>query len=143
MQPEHIGLIERSHYNFCIGEERVKYTFPVNSLIESGAKMIFGSDYPIVELNPMLEIYRAVSRMAEDQKPWNEKEAISVTNALKAYTTNAAYSAFKENELGTLEVGKLADIIVIDRNIFVVPPEEIKTAKVKLTIMDGRVIYEE
>jgi predicted amidohydrolase YtcJ len=62
---------------------------------------------------------------------------------LKAYTTNAAYSAFKENELGTLEVGKLADIIVIDRNIFVVPPEEIKTAKVKLTIMDGRVIYEE
>ena len=105
--------------------------------------MIFGSDYPIVELNPMLEIYRAVSRIAKDKKTWNEKEKISIANALKAYTINAAFSAFKEKEMGTLEVGKLADIIMLDRNLFAIPIEEIKDAKVKLTIMDGRVVYED
>ncbi|WP_026574222.1 amidohydrolase [Bacillus sp. UNC438CL73TsuS30] len=143
MQPEHMGLIERNHYVSCIGKGREPYTFPVKSLMETGATLILGTDYPIVELNPMFELYRAVSRVSGDGKPWNESEAVSLASALKAYTANAAYGVFKENDLGTLEQGKLADLIVLDRNLFNVPVSEIKDTKVKLTMMDGEIVFED
>ncbi|MFJ8235561.1 amidohydrolase [Ureibacillus sp. NPDC094379] len=142
MQPEHMGLIERNHYILCIGKAREKYTFALKSLVENGAKVMLGTDYPIVELNPMLEIYRAVTRIAGDHKPWNEGESITITQALKAYTIDAAYGVFREKELGTIEEGKWADLIVLDRNLFTITPSEIKEAKVILTMMDGEIIFE-
>lgn len=141
MQPEHMGLINKSHYFSCIGE-RQHYTFAVRSLLDAGAKVVLNTDYPVVSFNPMLEIYRAVTRSAKNGERFNGKEAITLAEALKAYTETAAYGVFREDELGTLEAGKLADLIVLDRDLFNVPAEQIKDAKVVLTIMDGKVVFE-
>ncbi|MGD8189442.1 amidohydrolase [Brevibacillus ginsengisoli] len=141
MQPDHMGLINKNHYFSCLGE-RQQYTFAVRSLLDAGAKVVLNTDYPIVTLNPMMEIYRTVTRSANDGGLFNEKEAITLAEALKAYTATAAYGVFREGELGTLEAGKLADLVVLDRDLFNVPAEQIKDSNVELTIMDGKVVYE-
>jgi hypothetical protein len=107
--------------------------------------MAFGTDFPVVELSPMAEIYRAVTRVHNDRKPdggWNPDEKITLAEALRDYTFGSAYGGFREHELGTLEKGKLADVVVLDRNLFNVSVEEIRDAKVRLTVMDGNVVFE-
>ncbi|WP_369419505.1 amidohydrolase family protein [Lentibacillus daqui] len=74
---------------------------------------------------------------------WNPDEKIILVEALRDYTIGSAYGGFREHELGTLEKGKLADVIVLDRNLFAVPVEEIKEAKVELTVMDGEVVFQD
>ncbi|RNB83333.1 amidohydrolase [Brevibacillus fluminis] len=142
IQPEHMGLVNRQHYLTRIGDERYGCTFPIQTLKQAGANLVFGTDYPIVSLNPMLEIYRAVTRTGGDGQPWNEAEQIPLADALRAYTAGGAYGVFREQELGTLEAGKLADIIVLDRNLFAVSEDEIAQAGVVLTMMDGQVVFE-
>lgn len=143
MQPHHLALIDQSVYLSRLGEKRHQLTFMINSLKKAGARLAFGSDFPVTEINPFLEIYRAVTRVDFSGKAvWNSEEKISLSETLKAYTYGPAYGAFRENELGTLEAGKLADIIVLDRNLFTVPAEEILKTEVTLTILDGKVIYE-
>ncbi|NOU74461.1 amidohydrolase family protein [Paenibacillus sp. LMG 31458] len=141
MQPEHMELINKSHYFSCIGD-RDKYTFAIRSLLDAGAKVVLNTDYPVVSLNPLLEIYRAVTRVVGKGELFNESEAITLAETLKAYTSTAAYGVFREDELGTLEEGMLADLIVIDCDLFNVPTESIKDAKVELTVMDGKVVFE-
>lgn len=149
MQPEHMAASKEfadNAYLARLGQEREPFTWPIKTLLTSGATLAFGSDFPIVELNPLTEIYRAVTRLHNDGLPeggWNPSERITLAEALKAYTLGPAYGTFREHELGTLEVGKLADIIVLDQNLFQFPSEMIRETKVILTIMDGRVVYEE
>ncbi|MGD8191474.1 amidohydrolase [Brevibacillus ginsengisoli] len=146
MQPEHLAAADRSLYVAIIGTEREKHTFPLQSLISTGATLALGSDFPVVPLEPMLEVFRAVTRIdnsGHSDAVWNPSERISLAETLKAYTLNSAYGNFREHELGSLEVGKLADLIVLDRNLFAIPAEEIKEAKVQLTIMDGNVVFED
>lgn len=143
MQPDHFAMSERGVYTERIGLEREKYVFIINTLQKTGAKLAFGTDFPIDILNPMLQIYRAVTRIDSSGKDvWHPQERITLAEALKAYTIAPAYGTFTENELGTLEVGKIADIAVLDRNLFDIPEEEIKEAKTVLTLLDGKVIYE-
>ncbi|PEJ56322.1 amidohydrolase [Bacillus sp. AFS002410] len=142
MQPDHFALSERSTYTERIGSEREKYVFVINSLKNAGAKLAFGTDFPIDSLNPMLQIYRAITRIDSSGKEvWHPEERISLTDALKAYTLGPAFGTFREHELGTLEEGKLADLVVLDRNLFEVHPEEIKDASVLMTICDGKIVY--
>lgn len=142
MQPEHMYLANRETYTAFIGEERAKYAWPLKSLQDTGAVLSVNSDFPVAGLNPMLEIYRAVTRVdSSNRDQWNPNEAISLASVLKAYTIAPAYGTFREYELGTLEPGKLADIIVLDRNLFAVPSEEILETKVELTMMDGKIMY--
>ncbi|MBT2655590.1 amidohydrolase [Bacillus sp. ISL-18] len=146
MQPQHLALTHKEVYLSRLGEERDKLTFAVNTLKKAGTRIAFGSDFPVTSLNPLLEIYRAVTRVDYSGSPknvWNPQESITLTEALKAYTFEPAYGTFRENELGTLEAGKLADIIVLDRNLFDVPTEEILETKVQLTIVDGKVVFEQ
>lgn len=149
MQPEHMAITEKFDDNVYLtrmGKERDPYTWPIKSLAESGAAMAFGSDYPVVELNPMLEIYRAVTRRFNDGKPeggWNAKEKVSLEEALKYYTSGPAFANFMEDKLGTLEKGKLADVVVMDRDLFAVDPEELLEVKVKMTVMNGNVVYQD
>ncbi|RST76953.1 amidohydrolase [Siminovitchia acidinfaciens] len=149
MQPEHMAITERFEDNVYLtrmGQERDEYTWPIKTLAESGASMAFGSDYPVVELDPMLEIYRAVTRRFNDGEPeegWNPKEKISLADALRHYTSGPAFGNFMEDKLGTLEKGKLADVIVMDRDLFAADPKELPNAKVKLTVMDGKVVYKD
>lgn len=146
IQPEHMAFEKSAHnvYPDRVGKERAHLTFPNKLLKEHGATVVFGSDFPVVDMNPMLEVYRAVARVHDDGEPqggWNPQEKITLAEALTHYTKDAAYGTFMEDKLGTLEAGKLADIVVLDRNLFTIPVEEIKAAKPVLTIMDGKVVF--
>lgn len=147
IQPDHMAFDKESHnaYPDRVGKSREHLTFPNKLLKDHGATVVLGSDFPVVDMNPMHEIYRALTRVHNDGKPeggWNPKEKISLADAIVHYTKDAAFGTFMEDKLGTLEKGKLADIVVLDRNLFNVPAEEIKEAKPVLTIMDGKVVYE-
>src|SRR5699024_6679223 len=115
----------------------------INSLKEAGTKLSFGTDFPIDGLNPLVQIYRAITRIDNTgEDTWNPSEKIALSEALRAYTSGPAYSTFREQELGTLEAGKLADIVVLDRNLFEIPTEDILDTNVKLTICDGEITYD-
>ncbi|PEK98869.1 amidohydrolase [Bacillus sp. AFS017336] len=143
MQPDHFAMSERGVYTNRIGLEREKKVFAIRTLQKSGANLAFGTDFPIDSLNPLLQIYRAVTRVDSSGKTvWHPHERITLADALKAYTSGSAYGTFREHELGTLEVGKLADIIVLERNLFEIPEEEIPDTKIELTIVDGNIVFE-
>ncbi|RFB13579.1 amidohydrolase [Bacillus sp. HNG] len=146
IQPEHMSAesMEGHTYLERLGPERSRYTWPIGSLKRSGASIAFSSDYPVVDMNPMIEIYRAVTRRNADGTPeegWNPQEKVSLAEALKFYTKAPAYGNFRENDLGTVEAGKKADVIILDRNLFSVDVKEILEAKVEMTIMDGNIVY--
>lgn len=147
MQPEHLtsSSMETHEYLARLGSERIQYTWPIGALEESGAQLVFGSDYPIVDLNPLLGVYRAVTRKHEDGTPaggWNPQHKISLAKALIHYTRSSAFGNFREDDLGTIEAGKKADIAILDRNLFKQDPEEIKDSKVVLTMMDGKIVFQ-
>ena len=143
MQPDHFAMSERGVYTERIGAEREKYVFSINTLQKAGARLAFGTDFPIDILNPLLQIYRAVTRIdSSGETVWHPHERITLAEALKAYTAGSAYGTFREHELGTLEVGKLADIAVLERNLFAIPAEEIPDTKVQLTIVNGKVVFD-
>ena len=128
-----------------IGKERAKTTYPFRTLLDSGATLAFGTDWTVAPLNPMLTIYAAVTRRTLDGKNpdgWVPEQKISVEEAVRAYTIGSALAEFAEKTKGTLSPGKLADLVVIDKNIFEIDPLQIENAKVVMTIMDGRVVYE-
>ena len=136
-------MSERGVYTERIGAEREKYVFSINTLQKAGARLAFGTDFPIDILNPLLQIYRAVTRIdSSGETVWHPHERITLAEALKAYTAGSAYGTFREHELGTLEVGKLADIAVLERNLIAIPAEEIPDTKVQLTIVDGKVVFD-
>ena len=148
VQPEHIALTQKfseNPYPITLGKERADKTWPLKSLYDTAGVLAIGSDCPVVDNNPFLEIYRGVTRLHNDGEPeggWNPTEKLSVYEVLRSYTYGSAYGVGREKELGTLEEGKFADIVVIDRNLFTVDPSEIISANVLLTVMDGSIIYE-
>ncbi|WP_327997007.1 amidohydrolase [Brevibacillus choshinensis] len=147
MQPEHLGFNEEQRLNYVsrIGQEREPFVFAMKKLKDSGALLAFGTDYPIAQLNPMLGIYRALTRIGFDGLPkegFNPQERLSLPEVLRNYTLSPAYGSFREQELGTLEVGKLADLVVLDRNLFDIPVEEIQNVQVVLTMADGEIVYQ-
>ena len=127
-----------------IGPERARTTYAFESLRRAGATLAFGSDWTVAPLDPILGIYAAVTRRTLDGKHpegWVPEEKVTIEEAVRAYTVNGAWGEFAEATKGTIETGKLADLVVLDRDIFNVPPEEIGQARVRLTIFDGRIIY--
>lgn len=142
MQPYHL-IADANEKIERIGKERAKYAWPHRSLLNSGATLAFGTDYPVVSLNPLLEIHAAVTRCDRmgNQIGVNDNERISVADALRSYTYGGACSNGRGHELGTLENGKLADIIVLDRNLLTIPQEEILNAQVVFTMLDGKPVF--
>lgn len=143
IQPYHLAALEPKVYLERLGEERFKNTYLSKSFLNAGAIVALGSDFPVVHISPMKEIYHAVTRKDKTLvNDWNVNEKLSLTEILKAYTYAPAYGCFREHELGTLEEGKLADIIVMNKNLFAIPPEEILKTEVIFTMCDGEVVYE-
>ncbi len=148
MQPEHVAATQcftDNPYRYRFAGERLRYLWPMRTLQSHGTSMAFGTDFPVVGLNPFVSVYRAVTRVHDDGEPsggWNPEERIALADALRAYTMGSAYGAFRESELGTLEVGKLADLVVLDRNLFQISPDDIKSARAVLTMMGGRVVHQ-
>jgi len=143
MQPYHLPM-DSNEKIVRMGMERSKAEWPCRSLLDAGAKLAFGTDYPVVDFNPFPSIYAAITRCDEDGNPTgvNPEEKITLAETLKAYTYESAYVYGREKELGTLEAGKLADIVVVEQNLFDIPESEIKNCSVEMTIMDGKVVYE-
>ena len=144
MQPFH-AIDDGRWCDRRIGPERSKGTYAFRSLLDAGAPLAFGTDWAVAPLNPMISIYAAVTRRTLDGKHpggWVPEQKISVEEAVRAYTVGSAFAEFAENVKGTISPGKLADLVVLDRNIFEIDPVEIEHASVVLTLMDGRVVYE-
>lgn len=128
-----------------LGKERLKGTYAFKSLLASGAHVAFGTDWSVAPLNPLFGIYAAVTRRTTDNKNpdgWLPDEKISVDAAVRCYTLGSAYAEFQENEKGTLEVGKLADMVILSEDIFTIDPTTIANVKVLTTIVGGRVVFD-
>jgi predicted amidohydrolase YtcJ len=114
-------------------------------LLQSGVVLANGSDFPVEEPNPMLGFYAAITRQAPDGQPaggWMPAERLSRDEMLKSFTWNAAYAAHAETDLGSLEVGKLADLVLLDKDVMTVEPKEILATRPIITIIAGEVVYE-
>ncbi|HKQ98935.1 MAG TPA: amidohydrolase family protein [Candidatus Polarisedimenticolia bacterium] len=123
---------------------RQRWLYPIESLFRSGAVVAFGSDWSVSSANPLEELEVAVTRMGPDgesKTPFIPEERIDLRDALAAFTLNAAYVNFQETTTGSIEVGKLADLIVLDQNLFTIPPEKISEAKVLLTLLGGKPVF--
>ena len=144
MQPMHI--IDDGRWAWKrLDEKRLKGTYAFRTLLDSGAVLAFGSDSPVADLNSLYGIYAAVTRRTLDDKNpsgWIPEQKITVDEAVRGFTWGSAYAEFQENVKGTLEVGKLADLIIISDDIFKIDPVKIRDARVMTTVMDGKVVFE-
>ena len=126
-----------------IGPERAKTTYAFRSLLDSGATLAFGSDWDVAPMKPLLGIYAATTRRTLDGKRpegWVPEQKISAQEAVRAYTMGSAYASFDEKQKGSIEPGKLADLIVLSDDIFAIDPAKIADTKVQIVIFDGRVL---
>ena len=129
-----------------LGEERSQWLYPIKSLLDSGALVVFGSDWFVSSGNPLLGIETAITRrdpLTNESAPFLDHQRVGLSAALKAYTLNSAYINFIEHETGSIEVGKQADLTVLDKNLFDLKSSEISEASVLLTLIDGERVYGE
>jgi len=127
-----------------VGAERAQGAYAWQSLLASGARIAGGSDFPVESHNPFLGLYAAVTRQNLDQEPsggWHPTERMSREQALRAFTIDAAYAGFGEERLGSIEPGKLADFVVIDRDYMACPEREIADIRVVATYIEGYPVY--
>jgi predicted amidohydrolase YtcJ len=144
MQPYH-AIDDGRWAEPYIGPERMKTTYAFRSLLDAGARLAFGSDWPVAPATPLEGIYAAVTRRTLDDKNpdgWVPEQKITVEEALRAYTKDAAYASFEEDIKGTLEPGKLADFVVLDRDLTAVDPVEIRDIKVVQTYVGGKKVFD-
>jgi predicted amidohydrolase YtcJ len=144
MQPYHAADDGR----WCdkrIGPERSKGTYAFRSLLEAGAVLAFGSDWTVAPLNPLEGIKAAVTRQTLDGKHpngWVPEQKLTLDQAVRAYTVGSAYAEFAEKVKGSITPGKLADLVMLDRDLYQAEPADIDKARVVLTIMDGQVVWQ-
>ena len=145
MQPYHCADDGR----WCdkrIGPERSKSTYAFRSLLDAGAVLAFGSDWTVAPLNPMEGLKAAVTRQTLDGKHpdgWVPEQKISLEEAIRAFTMGSAYAEFQDHGKGSLTPGKLADLVLLDCDIFKIDPVQIDRVKVTMTVVDGKVIWPE
>jgi predicted amidohydrolase YtcJ len=144
MQPYH-AIDDGRWAEKVIGPERAKTTYAFRSLRDTHARLAFGSDWPVAPATPIEGIYAAVTRRTLDDKHpdgWIPEQKIAVEDALRAYTSGGAYASFEEGEKGVLAPGKLADVVIIDRDLTKIVPETIRDARIEYTIVGGRIVYD-
>ena len=143
MQPYH-AIDDGRWAEKRIGSLRIKTTYAFRSLLEAGATVAFGSDWFVAPLSPLLGIHAAVTRQTIDGKNpdgWVPDQKVTVEEAVRAYTLSSAYAEFAETNKGTLETGKLADVVVVSQDIFGIKPNEIQKTSVVYTIVGGKIVY--
>jgi hypothetical protein len=144
MQPYHV-IDDGRWAEKRIGRERCRSSYAYRSLLDSKARLIFGSDWDVAPISPIAGIDAAVTRRTIDgknPKGWYPEQRITVEEALRAYTSNAAWAAFEENEKGTLSPGKLADFVVLSADPLSAAPDSLEKIEVLRTVAGGRVVYE-
>jgi hypothetical protein len=144
MQPYH-AIDDGRWAEKRIGPERIRTTYAFRALLDAGAQLTFGSDWTVAPIDPLLGLYAAVTRRTIDGRNpdgWVPEQKIGLEEALRAYTANNAWASFAEDQLGTLEPGKLADLVVVSENLFAIDPVRIPEAGIDLTVVGGEVVYE-
>ena len=126
----------------AFGEERAEWMFAARSMLDAGLKVAAHSDHSASPYQPLMGIHSLVNRMTKGGKPYGLRQRITVMEAIKLYTINAAYHTFDEDSLGSIETGKLADMVVLGEDILEVPRESIIDIPVEMTIVGGRIVYE-
>ena len=124
---------------------QVPTTYAFRSLLDARARLVFGSDWDVAPLSPVLGIAAAVTRRTIDGKNpggWFPEQKVTLDEALRAYTAGVAYAGFAERRVGVLRPGMLADLVLLDRDLFRSAPEAIAEARVRATVVGGRVVYE-
>jgi predicted amidohydrolase YtcJ len=144
MQPYH-AIDDGRWAEKVIGPERARGTYAFRSLLDQNAVLAFGSDWFVAPPTPLEGIFAAVTRRTlDDRNPdgWVPEQKITVEEALRAYTRGGAYAAFEEQRKGVLAPGRLADLVVLDRDLTAIPTEQIREVKVVMTVVGGRVVHE-
>jgi predicted amidohydrolase YtcJ len=127
-----------------ISKETASYMYPIASMEKSGATVAFGSDWSVSSPNPFYQMGTAMQRVCGpdgNQDPFLPEEAITLAQALDAFTINAAYVNRNEEDTGSIEAGKSADLAVLDRNLFEIPPAEMSDTKVLVTLFEGKAVH--
>ena len=127
-----------------IGPARARWTYPFKTLLDNGVRLACGSDWPVAPMDPILGIYAAVTRRTLDDKNpggWVPEQKIPLEEAIKGFTLNGAFAEFAEALKGSITAGKRADLVVLDRNLFEIKPEEIREARVTMTVVDGDIVF--
>ncbi|HYU09913.1 MAG TPA: amidohydrolase [Gemmatimonadales bacterium] len=143
MQPYH-AIDDGRWVEQRIGPVRIRTTYAFRTLLDSEAPLAFGSDWTVAPLDPMLGVYAAVTRRTLDNRNpngWVPEQKITVGEALRAYTSGNAWATFNEQKWGTLAAGRFADVVVLDRDPFAIPPDSLGAIKPLYTIVGGRVVY--
>ncbi|HVH71787.1 MAG TPA: amidohydrolase [Candidatus Dormibacteraeota bacterium] len=128
-----------------IGHDRARTTYAFRTFLDHGVRLAFGSDWTVAPLNPMLGLYAAVTRATLDGKNpggWFPEQKLTLEEAIQAYTMGSAFAEFREKEKGSLTPGKMADVVVLDTDLFAIAPEKIKDVAVRYTIVGGKVVYD-
>jgi predicted amidohydrolase YtcJ len=126
----------------ALGKERLAGTYAFASLLKTGATVCFGSDWPVVTCNPFVGMATAVTGRTSDGKVWIPSQSISVEQALRGYTMGGAKACFMEDRLGSIEVGKWADMVVLDRDLLSMPADRIERVEPVMTIVGGKVVWD-
>lgn len=143
MQPTH-ATSDMRWAGDRLGQQRLFGAYAWQRLRQAGARLAFGSDFPVEQVNPMLGIHAAVTRQDLDGEPpggWLPDQRVTVQVALEGFTVNAAYAGFAEDELGSLEPGKYADFVILDRDLFDIEPADIPSTRVLRTVVGGNVVF--
>jgi len=128
-----------------IGMQRCVHAYNVRSFVEQGIAVAFGTDWPVESLDPRVGLYAAVTRESVAGGPtggWQPREKVSLEQALDFYTRGSAHAEFADDRKGTLRAGMLADLVVFGTDLFEVPPREILTSPIELTVVGGRIVFE-
>ena len=126
-----------------LGAQRAAHSYAWAEFANHGVALAFGTDYPVEPVNPFRGIYAAITRKSEDGRlEYYPEQKLTIEQALAAYTTGSAFAEFAEKDKGTLAPGKLADFVVLDRDLTAVPAEKILATKVLRTVVGGKTVYE-
>jgi predicted amidohydrolase YtcJ len=143
MQPTH-ATSDMYWAEARLGPERVKGAYAWRTVLDAGGRLALGSDFPVEDVNPFFGIYAAVTRQDQAQWPaggWYPSQRLTLAEAVRGFTKDAAYAAFEEKSRGTIEPGKLADLTIVEGDLLAMPAPELFKAKVRYTVVGGEVVF--
>ena len=143
MQPTH-ATSDMPWAEQRLGPDRIRGAYAWRTVPDSGARLALGSDFPVEDVNPFFGIYSAVTRQDHEGNPpggWYPSQKLTLAEALRGFTSDAAYAAFEESSRGTIEPGKLADFTIVDGDFFAAPQSKLFDTKVKMTVVGGVVVF--